>query len=76
MAEGDQVLGGRAGAADVVDLDRAVLRQGRRVDEHDRQAGPPDLLDLGVVVGQADGDDAVDRRPAHRAGQASRAAAR
>ena len=45
--------------------------QGGRVDQDDRHAGAPDLLDLRVVVAQADGDDAVDRRPAHRAGQAA-----
>ena len=71
VAEADEVLGGRPGAADVVDLDRAVLRQGGRVDQDDRHAGAPDLLDLRVVVGQADGDDAVHGRPAHRAGQAA-----
>ena len=71
VAEPDEVLGRRAGAADVVDLDRAVLRQRRRVDQHDRHARPPDLLDLGMVVAQADGHDAVDRRPAHRPGQAA-----
>ena len=65
------MLGRRPGAALVVDLDRAVLRQRRRVDEHDRQAGAADLLDLRVVVGQADGDDTVDRRATHRAGQAA-----
>ena len=48
----------------------------RRVDEDDRHAGPPDLLDLGMVVAQADGDDAVDGRPAHRPGQRCRGAAR
>ena len=72
----EEVLGGGPGAADVVDLDRAVFRQGGRVDEDDRHAGAADLLDLGVVVGQADRDDAVDRRPAHRAAPASRGAAR
>ena len=71
MAQAGDVLGGRARAADVVDLDAAVLGQRGRVDEHDRQAGAADLLDLGVRVGQADGDDAVDRRPAHRPGQAA-----
>ena len=55
----------------VVDVDRAVVRQGARVDEDDRHAGAPDLLDLGMVVAETDGDDAVDRRPAHRPGQAA-----
>ncbi len=55
----------------VVDLDRAVFRQGRRVHQDDGQAGAPDLLDLRVVVGQADGDHAVHGRPAHRPGQAA-----
>ena len=66
MAERDQVLGRGPRAADVVDLDRAVLRQRGRVDQDDRQPGAADLLDLGMVVGQADGDHPVDRRPAHR----------
>ena len=35
------------------------------------QAGPADLLDLRVVVGQADGDDTVHGRPAHRPRQAA-----
>ena len=46
MSERDQVLRRRPGTAGVVDLDRAVLRQGGRVDQHDRHAGAPDLLDL------------------------------
>ena len=37
-----------------------------RVDEDHRQAGPPDLVDLRVVVGQADRDDPVDGRPVDR----------
>ncbi len=66
MAEADDVLGRCPRAALVVDLDRAVLGKGRRVDEHDRHAGPSDLFDLGVVVAQADGDDAIDGRADHR----------
>ena len=54
---------------DVVDLDRVVIGQRGRVDQNDRDPGPPDLLDLGMVVAQADGDHAVDDRPAHRPGQ-------
>ena len=69
MAERQDVLGGGPGPSDIVDLDRSVLRQGGRVHEDDRDPGAADLLHLGVVVGQADRDDAVDRRPAHGAGQ-------
>ena len=65
------MIGRGLGATGVVDLDRAVLRQRRRVDQHDRQAGPADVLHLRVVVGQADGHDAVHRRAVHRAGQAA-----
>ena len=69
MAELQQVLRGGAGPALVVDLDDRLVRQRARVDHHQRQAGGADLLDLRVVGGQADRDDAVDRRPAHRAGE-------
>ena len=71
VTEPDEVLGRRPRAADVVDLDRAVLRQRGRVDQDDRHARATDLLDLGVVVAQADRDDAVDGRPAHRPRQAA-----
>ena len=67
----DQMLGRRAGAADVVDLDRAVPRQRVGVDHDDRHARPPDLLDLWMVVAQPDGHHAVHGRPAHRPGQAA-----
>ena len=66
VAEPDQVLGRCSSTAHVVDVDRRVLRLRIRVDEHDRQAGPPDLLDLGMVVGEADRDDAIDGRAADR----------
>ena len=69
MAKPDDVVRRGSGATDVVDLDRVVVRQGRRVDEDDRQARPADLLDLGMVVAQPDGNDAVHRCPAERAGQ-------
>ena len=69
MAKPDDVVRRGSGATDVVDLDRAVVRQSRRVDEDDRHARPADLLDLGMVVAEPDGHDAVDRRPPERAGQ-------
>jgi hypothetical protein len=69
VAKAQQVLGGRAGARLVVDDDRAVLRQVIRVDEDHRDAGAADLADLGMVGGQADGHDPVDRRAADREGQ-------
>ena len=50
MAEAEEVLGGRARAALVVDLDRRLVGQGARVDHHQRQAGGAELLDLGVVA--------------------------
>ena len=57
---------------DVVDLDRAVLRQRGRVDEHDRHAAPAgSARPPGWSSRRADGDDAVDGRPAHRPGQAA-----
>ena len=69
MAEPDEVLGGRTRAALVVDLDRRQVGQRARVDHHQRQPGGPQLLDLRVVRRQADHDNAVHRRPAHRAGE-------
>ena len=71
VAEAQQVLRGGAGAALVVDLHARLVRQRGRVHHHERHAGGADLLDLGVARGQADRDDAVDRRPAHRAGEAA-----
>ena len=77
MAELEQVLGGGARAAVVVDVDRAVLGQApsnRRARSACRRARI--CSDLGVVARQADRDDAVDRRPAHGTARASRATAR
>ena len=71
MPEAEDVFAGGARPADVVDLDRAVLGQGRRVDEHDRDVGATDLLDLRVPVRQADRDDPVDGGAAHGPGQAA-----
>ena len=48
-----------------------MLRERGGVDQDERQAGTADLLDLGVAVREADGDDAVDGRTAHRAEQAA-----
>ena len=69
VAEPEEMIGGLPRAALVVDLDRRLAGQGRRVDEDHRQAGPADLLDLRMVRRQADGDDPVDGRPVDRAGQ-------
>jgi len=71
MAQCQDVFGCGPSATDVIDLDRTVLRERRRVDEDDRHAGTPDLLDLWMVVGQADRDHAVDGGPAHRSRQRS-----
>ena len=47
-------------------LDRAVLGPCRSVDEHRRQTGSADRLDLGMVPVEADDDDSVDRCASHR----------
>ncbi len=69
MAEGDEVLGCRSRASDIVDLDGAMLGECGRIHEDDRHACPPDLFDLGMVVAEADRHDAVDRRAAERSCQ-------
>ena len=69
MAKLEEVLGGRPRPTDIVDRDRAPLGQGGRVDEHDRNAGATDLVDVGMVARQADRDHPVDRGVVHRAGQ-------
>jgi len=66
-----EMPGSRECAALVVNGDRAVLGERSRIYEHDRQARTPDLLDLGVVLAQADGDEAVDARLARRPRQRS-----
>ena len=68
MPEREQVASGRSGAYFVVRLDRAVLGQRAAVDEDHRQAGPPDLLDFGMILAQAHGHESVDRRTAGRLG--------
>lgn len=65
MTEREEVLC-RSGTALVVDLDRGDTWQGARVDEDHRQARSANVLDLGVVGGETDGDDAIDGGPPDR----------
>ncbi len=69
VAEAQQMVRGGTGAALVVDLDARLVRQGARVHHHQRHAGGADLLHLGVAGRETHDDDAVHRRPAHRAGE-------
>ncbi len=55
--------------AQVVHFDRPVFGERGGVDKHDREAGPSDLLDLRVVLGQTEGDETVHCGPAHGAGE-------
>ena len=59
----DQMLGRGARAALIVDVHRGDLVERVRVHGRHRQAGPPDLGDLGMIGGQTNRDDAVDGRP-------------
>ena len=71
MAELREIGGRLAGTAHIVDLDRSVLGERLRVDEHERKSGSADVLDLGVILAQTDRDHAVDRRPGHRPDEAA-----
>ena len=71
VAEPDEVLGGGASAALVVDAHAGhALRDNVRriVDEHGRQPAVADRLDHLVALGHAVDDEAVDRRGPHRPG--------
>ena len=59
MAPGEQVLGSELATVRVVDRD-ARQRSVARVDQHDREAGALELLDLGVGGLQRDDQGAVD----------------
>ena len=60
MAETQQVAGGGSSSHFVVRFDRPMLGEGIPVDEDHRDAGVADLLDLRVVLGEADGHETVD----------------
>jgi len=64
VAQAEQMACGRSSADLVIRLDRAVLRKCVAVDEHHRDARAPDLFDLRVVFGKADGHKTVDGRTA------------
>ena len=69
MAQVQEMLGRRERAPFVVDRDGAVLGEGRRIDEHDREAGVADVLHVRVILAEADGDEAVDAGSLHGPGK-------
>lgn len=69
VAELDEVLCRRSRPSLVVDVHRGRPRLRARVDEDHRQPRLTNVIELGVVGREADGDETVDRRPVDRAGE-------
>ena len=66
MAHGNQVLGGSAGPALVIDVHGWLIWQGRRVHHDQRHTGGTDLLHLGMTRRQTNRNNAIDGCMIHR----------